>query len=386
MAGPQGHALLSPSAAERWLHCTRAPRLEATLPETPSPYAAEGTLAHRLAEIKVRRQYGLITRGEYDQVLAWVKEQPEYQPEMGRHTDDYLDYINQRVMGYDHRPHVAVEVPLDLNAWVPESFGTADCVIIGGDTIEVIDLKYGKGVAVDAEGNPQARLYALGAWAKYQPLFGDHIQTARTVIYQPRLDHTTVESLGLRELLAWGNAIRPTAKQAYNGMGVFAPGDWCRFCRAKATCRARGEQYGALADFAGMALDTYTDDELGALLTRAKDLAAWANDLQEYALAAALEGRPLPGWKAVEGRSTRAWRDQDAAFEALRQQGYDDALLYERRPLTLAAVEKLVGKKAFADQMAAYVTRPRGKPTLVPDTDKRPPYNSAAHDFSGVGT
>ena len=407
---PEKHALLSASSASRWLVCTAAPRFEEGLPERTSEYAEEGRLAHAIAELKVLKKSTVMTNRTYNSRLNKLKKDPSYNPEMDKTTDLYLEYINELVMGYDNTPTVAVEVQVDFSAYVPEGFGTCDCCIIGGDTLSIVDYKHGKGVPVAAKGNPQMRLYALGALNRYAPIFGGTIKNVRMSIMQPRLDpEPSTDTITVEELRAWGDSIKPIASKAFSGFGEFVPGDHCRFCRGKAKCRARANTCTALEDFAGCvpegsltpeqkqsmevatasgmeAPGLLTDEEIGELLIRGKSLVQWYKDLEEYATTALLDGKPIPGWKLVAGRSDRAFTDQDAALKAIMEAGYDEAVIYERKPLTLAQLEKLMGKKPFEEAVGGYVIKPPGKPKLAEASDKREAYNPAAADFSGVSS
>jgi len=369
---PGQHALLSASGAERWMNCTPSARLEEKLPERESAYASEGSLAHAIAELKLRKHF-LEPMGpkKFKAAMDKLAADPLYNPEMQKHTDDYLDYIKGLAHSFSSKPYIGVEVKLDLSHIIPEGFGTSDCIIICGNEMHVIDFKYGQGVPVSAEISPQIRLYALGAIENYR-MFYD-IQTVHMHIFQPRRDNATSEAVMTKdELVAWGETeVRPKAQKAFNGEGEYCPGDWCRFCRANALCRARSDTMTALEAFGKALPPLLSDDEIGQILQKAQELKAWVSDLEEYALSKLLEGGEIPGWKAVEGRSVRQFEDIDKAFEILKANGIDEALLYERKPITLSAVEKLLGKKRFAELLDPLVVKPPGKPTLVPETDKR---------------
>ena len=393
---PEKHALLSASSAARWLICTAAPRFEEGLPESTSAYAEEGRLAHAIGELKVSRKYTRIDPRTYTSMLIKLKKDPLYTPEMDKTTNTYLDHIMEQVMAYDTVPTVAVEVKVDFADYAPEGFGTCDCCIIGGDLLSIVDYKHGRGVPVSAVGNPQMRLYALGALQRYAPVFGDAIKRIRMIIDQPRLDSYTTDEISVEELRAWGESIKPIAQKAFSGPGEFVPGDHCRFCRGKARCRARADANTALEDFkdcvpakmwAGETKDhppLLSDAEVGTLLERGKQLVQWYKDLEEYALAACLNGKTIPGWKAVEGRSTRAWTDQDAALDALMAGGVEEAIIYDRVPKTLAQLEKVIGKQRFGELVGGMIIKSPGKPALAAESDKRPAYNGAAADFSEV--
>lgn len=394
------HALLPASGAARWMHCTPSARLEEKFPDEGSEYAAEGTLAHAIAELKVRKKFvEPMGPKKFTTAMNKLKKDPLYQEEMDRYTEDYLDYVSKVVMSYKTAPHVAVELRLDYSRYAPEGFGTGDCIVIGGDTLHVIDFKYGKGVVVDVENNPQLMLYGLGALEAYSMFYSP--TTVMLTVFQPRAEGDTVKewSISRDDLLNWGVfTIKPQAELAFKGEGDFVPGDWCRFCRAKATCRKRANANTALEDFKGVAAPSksesgnfpmpplLTDAEVGEVLQKAFDLEKWVSDLKDYALSAVLDGKEIPGWKAVEGRTSRKFDDTDAAFTDIEAAGYDEAILYERKPLTLAAVEKVLGKGKFAEVAGTHVVVSQGKPTLAPESDKRPPYHphDAASDFKDV--
>lgn len=379
------HALLAASAAHRWLVCTPSVRLEEQFPDTTSEYALEGTLAHEIAELKLRKYFlEPMSQRSFSAKLNKLKKHELFQEEMLRHTDTYLDYLKGLAISFSSAPYVAIEKKVDYSAYAPEGFGTCDCIIIHGGDLYITDFKYGKGVPVSAEDNPQMKLYALGAYLEYSFLYP--IKTVHLAIVQPRIDNISEWSLPIEELLAWGESIKPIAQKAFNGEGEFVPGDHCRFCRAKALCRARAEHYTALEDFKGMKPPLISNEEVGQILERAIALEAWVKELKEYALAEALKGEEIPGWKAVEGRSVRNYVDIDKAFEHLKQNGIDEAMLYERVPLTVAKLEKALGKKEFRSLLEepGLVEKQPGKPTLVPISDKRPAIQAtpeAAEDF-----
>lgn len=400
---PDKHAILSPSAAHRWLHCTPAPRVEAEFPETTSEYAEEGRLAHSVCELAAKKKFTVMNNQTYNSRLKKLKADPKWDDEMLSTAATYVEHLTEHAMRFEHAPYVALEVQVDITDYAPEAFGTCDCVMIGGDELIITDYKHGKGVPVSAQDNPQMLLYALGALKLYRPIYGDMIRRVSTYIDQPRLGSYDGASMTVEELLAWGESIKPKAAAAFMGTGEFAPGEWCRFCRAKAKCRARANQNTALEDFKdciplGRSIpmqaeydatgfkpsNCLTDEEIGALLVRAEGLVAWYNDLKEYTLAACLNGKTIPGWKAVEGRSTRAWTDQDAALEALIAGGVEEAIIYDRVPKTLAQLEKVIGKQRFGELVGGMITKSPGKPALAAESDKRPAYNGAAADFSEV--
>ena len=368
---PDVHAFHSPSHAAVWGTCTAAPELEKNIPDSGSPYAAEGTLAHAIAELKLNKKFTPMSAGEYKKKLAELKADPLYQPEMDGHTDTYIDEIIKTCYALPEKPYVVAEKRLDMGHIVPDCFGTADCIVLCGDTLHIFDFKYGKGVPVSAENNPQLRLYALGAVSEYA-LFGE-IKNVFTHIIQPRLDNIQAEEISVTELTAWGDALGQRVRDALNGNAVFVPGEHCRFCKAKSICRARAAEMLSLEEPKNRAElgETLTDEEIGSILLRAVSLENWVKGLEDYARDKLLHGGDIPGWKLVEGRSNRIITDTEKAFEALSRYGYDDKLLYKREPLNLTALEKLCGKKQLTDIIGEYIKKPAGKPTLAPESDKR---------------
>lgn len=380
----RAHALLSASASHRWLACTPSVRLEEQFPDSTSEYAEEGTLAHEIAELKLRKHFiEPIRQRAFNTRLNKMKKHELYQDEMLKHTDTYLEYLQGIALSLSAAPYVAVEKRINYSSYAPEGFGTVDCLIIGGETLYVTDFKYGKGVAVSAEDNPQMKLYALGAFLEYSFLYP--IKEIKLAIIQPRLNSISEFTLTVEELLAWGEEIKPAAKKAFDGEGDFVPGEHCKFCRAKAKCRARAEEFSALADFTSLKPPLLTDEEVGQMLEKGQHVESWIKALKEYALAECLKGNPIAGWKAVEGRGTRAYADIDSAFNHLRVNGVDEAILYERVPLTVPKLEKQLGKKEFRELLeeAGHVVKSAGKPTLAPISDKRQAVGSpdASSDF-----
>lgn len=385
MSGERAHALLSASSAKMWLACPPSARINAELPDEPSPYAEEGTLAHAICELKLNQQYVKPqSKATFRKKLKALREHERYQKEMDGHTDEYVDYVAKLAHGFATEPYIQVEKRVDYGHVAPEGFGTADCVLIGDGQLHVVDFKYGKGVPVSAEANPQLKLYALGALQAYRLLYP--IETVVLHIVQPRIQNDSRSEQPVKELLEWGETIKPWALQAYRGEGDFRPTEeGCRWCKIKATCRARAESHLELAKEEFRRPPELSPEEVGGILRRAKDLKAWAADLEDWTLKELLKGGCVPGWKAVEGRKTRKFTDIDEAFDTLRKQGLaEEAMLYERKPLSLTAVEKLLGKQEFVRALDGYVIREPGKPTLAPESDKREaitPQTSAAEDF-----
>lgn len=373
MAGhkDRAHALLSASGAHRWMNCTPSALLESQFPDTTSDAAKEGTLAHEMAEAKLQHLFNTQSyrKATLTRTLNKIKKNELYQPEMDGYTDDYVAYIRKAAMEFEKTPYIAIEKRLDLTAYIPDGFGTADCVMIGERTLHIIDLKYGKGVPVSAEDNPQLMIYALGALEAYKLLFD--IDTVKVSIVQPRIDNTNSSEFTVKGLMRFGDKVKHYASIAIIGEGEYMPGGWCRFCRARQQCRARADKNIELAFEIDKKPPLITNEEVGEYLRKGEDVAKWLSELQDYALAECLAGRDVDGYKAVEGRGSRTWTDMDAAFEAIIEEGTNEAMLYERKPLTLAQVEKLMGKAHFEDVAGEYVIKNPGKPTLVPSTDKR---------------
>lgn len=373
MAGhkDRAHALLSASGAHRWMNCTPSAVLESQFPDTTSEAAKEGTLAHEMAEAKLQHLFNTqdYRKAKLTRILNKIKKDELYQSEMDGCTDDYVAYVREAAMEFEKSPYIAIEKRLDLTAYIPDGFGTADCVMIGERTLHIIDLKYGKGVPVSAENNEQLMIYALGALEAYKMLFA--IDKVKVSIVQPRIDNTNSSEFTVEGLMRFGDKVKHYADLAIKGGGEQTPGDWCRFCRARQQCRARADKNIELAFEVSKKPPLITNEEVGEYLRKGEDVAKWLSELQDYALAECLAGREVDGYKAVEGRGSRTWTDMDAAFEAIIEEGTNEAMLYERKPLTLAQVEKLMGKAHFEDVAGEYVIKNPGKPTLVPSTDKR---------------
>ena len=379
---PTKHAILSPSAGARWVACPPSARLTERMPSETSPYAEEGTTAHYLCEQVVRRSLpgwaGLPPAPMED---LWKND--SYTPEMKEAAKLYADFIHTVYDGFPHTPTLCVEQRVSMTRWAPECFGTCDCLLIGDGILHVIDFKYGAGVPVSPVDNIQMMLYALGAWELFNTT--DDIKTVRMSIVQPRIQ-SEPETWGTSadSLLDWAeNTLQPAAKLAWEGKGELNPGEkQCRWCRAKAQCRAWKDKYGPLADFMTQTPEArdprlLTDEEVGEWLIAAQGIADYVKCLEEYAQKQLQQGHAVPGWKLVEGRSTRRFTDQDAAFKAIEADGISEAMLYERSPISLTAAEKLLGRKRFAEVCGGYVEKPKGKPTLAPESDKRPAYDAA---------
>lgn len=374
---PQKHALLSASSAHRWLHCPPSAKLTAGVTEAPSEAALQGTAAHALAEHKLRR------------ALKQQSKRPvsKYEDdEMNTHTDDYVSYVlEQYEQAKQATPGavIYIEQHLDFSNVVPGGFGTGDCLIVADGTLHVIDLKYGLGVLVEAECNPQMMLYAIGALALFDALY-DIEQVALTV-FQPRRENVSTWTLSVTELNKWAeHTLKPAAELAAKGEGEFYAGAWCQFCKIASTCRARAEANLELAKFEFAPPAELSPAEVAKVLTQIPELTRWASDVQNYALSQALSGERYEGFKLVAGRSIRKYTDETAVAEAAKAAGYKD--IYKQSLLTITAMEKLMGKKNFSEILGNLVVKPEGKPTLVPVTDKRPELqvSTAADDFTNI--
>lgn len=372
---PSKHALLGASSAARWIACTPSARATEGLPDQESTYAAEGTRAHEACEHALRYKLKKWEDGKpFDLLTDWA--QWSMPTEMFNAANQYVSFLHEQWVGFSCRPGVFIEQEVDVGRWVPGGFGTCDCLMIGGGLLHIIDFKYGQGVPVSPVRNPQLMYYALGAYALFDGL--ESIDTVRMSIVQPRIqEEPETWELPLSDLLSWAREVlQPAAEMAWRGEGAFCPGEHCRFCKAHPACRGWQGKYGPLAGFEPLPQPaTLTDEELGEWLQKVEGLAAYARELEDYAQTALLEGRTLPGWKLVQGRSTRKWTDQDAAFRQMEADGIDEAMLYTRTPISLTAVEKMLGKKKFAEVMSAFITRAPGAPKLANDSDPRPAYD-----------
>lgn len=374
------HAVLSPSAASRWLVCTPAPRLEEHEPDTTSPYAEEGTFAHEVAAHRL--EGGRYTKAQ--------KASPHYTQELVDAVELYVDLVRTRYNEARRKTEGAVlyvEQALDLTDYIPEGFGTADAVVIADDLMEVVDFKFGKGVPVAAEENKQMMIYALGALSAFGFIYD--IRDVRMTIVQPRIGNVSEWTVPAEQLRTWAtDVLRPKAALAFKGEGEQVPGDHCRFCRVKGKCRALAET-GAKAAAVSARLNhdprLLTDSELAGVLCHATLLKDWLTAVEDYGLQHALEGYAVPGFKVVEGRSTRFISSDIKARDALLRQGIPlDQINRPCELRSLTELEKLHGAQRIQQVLGPLIQKPRGKPTLVAESDKRPPYSSAAADFDGV--
>lgn len=379
------HALLSPSAAHRWLHCTAAPRLEANVIDEGSSFALEGTLAHAYCALKLKQYMDWPTDGEVEEINQLNAQY--HTGEMDEYTDTYKTIVLEkynaaRVATPDAR--LLVETRLDFSEYIPDAFGTADAIIIADGVMEVIDFKYGKGVKVSAYKNPQMLIYALGAYDRFS--FDYRIERVRMTIVQPRIDNLSEYEISVSDLMAWVDTeLKPKAQQAYEGNGPQVPGEWCQFCKVKSSCRALTERCKQTAEKYPDPKLLSADELATAVLPILPTIKTWLTGVEDYALQQALSGVQLPGWKLVEGRSNRKITDPEAAAVALNQAGYKTAEIYKPQELrTITELEKLTGKKQFAAICGDYIDKPQGKPTLAPESDKRPAIDPAADDFKDI--
>ena len=373
---PNQHALLSPSSSERWLHCPPSARVCEQFDDPGSVYAAEGTEAHALCEHLLLTA---LDRPSKDPRPGFE----QYSPEMQEAAEGYVQYVMEQVADFRARgiePVVYVEQRLDLTAFIPECMGTSDAVIVGGDTVIVCDFKFG--VHKVPATSSQLRIYALGVCELLSCLYD--IQTVRTVIYQPRLGEVDEAETTRDELYAWATeTLAPTAQMAFEGRGDFHCGEWCRFCRAKNQCRTLADRQMDLATYEFRQPPLLTDEEIADILARVDDLVNWASGIKDYALQAALDGTVFPGWKIVEGRAVRRFTDEQAVADKVAATGKNP---FEQKLLGITAMEKLLGKKQFAELLGDLVERPQGKPVLVPLDDKRPEIHTPKSDFGDKQT
>jgi len=389
------HALLSASSAHKWLYCTPSARLEDELPDKSGQAAEEGTLAHAICELKLTKLFtdqNMTTR-TFNSRMNKLQKDKLYNPEMDRFTDEYVDYVKELAFSMPAAPFIAIEKRLNYGNWAPEGFGTGDCVMLQGTELHIIDFKYGKGVPVSAEGNSQLALYALGALEEFGIIYP--IEKVVLHIVQPRLKSFTKWETTRAELLAWGEWVKGRAELAYKGEGEFVEGAYCDscFCKIAGTCRRRAENHLALLDTAmdpvsGKVTEpaTLSNEEVGAILKKAQFLKKWVEKLEKYVLDTLVAGGSIPGWKLIEGRSNRAFTNQEEAFAAIISSGYNEELLYERKPLSLTEVEKILDKETWQTVVTPFVIKPTGKPTIAPADDKRPEMKlktSAEEAFGG---
>ncbi len=372
------HAILSASGSHRWLNCTPSARLELEFENTTSEAAREGTAAHALCEHKLKK---FLKKRSKRPVSDYNSD------EMEECTDAYAEFAMEQ---YEEAkksckdPVILIEQKLDFSCYVPEGFGTGDCIIISDDKLHIIDFKYGQGILVEAEHNPQMMLYALGALEIYDTLYD--IKEVSMTIFQPRRENVSTWTISIEELKAWAEKeLKPKAQMAYDGDGEYLPGEWCTFCKAAVKCRARAEEKMKLARMEFKMPPLLTDAEIEEVLTVLPDLTKWANEITAYATEAAIHhGKEWNGFKVVEGRSNRKYRDEQLVAKAAKEHGYTD--IYRQSLIPMTEMQKLMGKSAFEEILGDLIYKPLGKPTLVPNTDKRPAMNvtNAENEFNEI--
>ncbi|WP_368488104.1 DUF2800 domain-containing protein [Clostridium sp. BJN0013] len=372
------HAILSASSSHRWLHCLPSARLELEFEDTSGTAAEEGTAAHALSEHKLKKALHIRSKrpiSEYDS------------DEMEECTDAYVDFVMEQVglaKQSCNDPIILIEKRLDFSCYVPDGFGTGDCLIISDDRLHIIDFKYGMGVLVDAVDNPQMKLYALGALEIYDSLYD--ISEVSMTIFQPRRENVSTWTVPVEELKCWAEEeLKPKAVKAYNGEGEYIPGEWCTFCKAAVRCRARAEEKLKLAQTEFKMPPLLTDNEIEEILFILPDLTKWANEITAYATDAAVNhGKEWNGFKVVEGRSVRKYKDEDAIAEKAVASGFKD--IYRKSLIPMTEMQKLMGKAKFEEILGDLIYKPPGKPTLVPNSDKRPAMNvaDAKNEFNEI--
>lgn len=371
MAGK--HAILSASSSERWINCPPSARLCENYPDKGSDYAAEGTDAHTLCEFRLKQALGLPVKDPIED-LGW------YNEEMEECAATYTAYVMELVEAAKQSgstPTVLIEQRVDFSRWVESGFGTADCVVIANRVLNIVDYKHGQGVEVSAVNNSQMKLYALGALEIIDYLYD--IEEIQMTIFQPRKGNVSVFRITREALLEWAEGeLTRQAQLAFEGKGEFSCGEWCRFCKAKAECRERANANLALAQLEFQLPALLDDEEIAEILGKLDALVSWATDVKEYALQQAISGKAWTGWKLVEGRSNRRYTNENAVIAAVLQAGYDP---YEKKILGITAMQKALGKARFEELLSPYIEKPQGKPTLVPESDKRPAMNTAKNDF-----
>lgn len=361
------HAVLSASGAHRWLNCLPSARLELEFVNNESSAAAEGTAAHALCEHKLKKALHMRSKRP---VSVYNSD------EMEEHSDAYVEFVMEQLELAKQSctdPLILIEQRLDFSCYVPQGFGTGDCIIIADKKLHIIDFKYGMGVLVDAVDNPQMKLYALGALEIYDSLYD--IEEVSMTIFQPRRENVSTWTIRVEDLKDWAEKeLKPRAKKAYDGEGEYLPGEWCTFCRAAVKCRARAEEKLKLAQSEFKLPPLLTDSEIEEVLSKLSDLTKWANEIIAYATDAAVNhGKEWHGFKVVEGRSVRKYKDEDAVAEVAKANGYKD--IFRQSLITLTEMERLMGKAKFEKILGDLIYKPPGKPTLVPLSDKRPAMN-----------
>nr|DAP02069.1 MAG TPA: Protein of unknown function (DUF2800) [Bacteriophage sp.] len=369
----RAHAKLSASGASRWATCPGSVQMEDGIPDKESIYAQEGTLAHEMSELKLKHYLDPKGFGKrkLNAAIKKLKENELYQAEMESYTDTYVDFIKEKALSFPSNPYIEIEKRVDFSRWVDGGFGTCDCVLIHGSTLSIIDLKYGKGVPVSSEQNEQLILYALGAYDAFNLIY--NLDKIELNIVQPRINNFSTWEISLTELLLWGDYFKVQAEKALGGNGELVPSaKACKFCKARDICTARAENNLSLESEIKLKPNEIPKDKLYEYISRGEDIAKWVADLKAYALDMCLKGEDVKGLKAVAGRTSRSWTNQDEAINKLIEGGIDEAIIYDKVPLTLAKLEKALGKQQFTTLVGDMVVTSEGKPTLVFENDKRP--------------
>jgi len=367
------HSEKGPSSSERWIHCTPSAKLCADMPDQSSSFAQEGTDAHSLCEHLLKQALGLPTEDPIENLTY-------YNAEMQECAEGYRDYVLELLSEAKKTckdPVVQVEQHIEYERFVKDGFGTADCLIIADGVLNVVDFKYGMGVEVSAVGNTQMRIYALGALEIFDALYD--IDKVQMTIYQPRKQNISVDEISRDELYDWAeNVLKPAAIKADEGNGEFVTGDWCRFCKAKHICRERAKKNLELASYEFASPPLLSDEEVADILDKVDNLISWANDVKEFALQEAIDGKQWPGFKVVEGRSIRKYVNETEVAKRVLAAGFEP---YEQKLLNITEMQKQLGKKKFEEILGEWVVKPQGKPVLVREDDKRPTLNNAKTDF-----
>lgn len=369
----RAHAKLSASGASRWATCPGSVQMEDGIPDKESVYAQEGTLAHEMSELKLKHYLDPKGFGKrkLNAAIKKLKENELYQAEMEFYTDTYVDFIKEKALSFPSNPYIEIEKRVDFSRWVDGGFGTCDCVLIHGSTLSIIDLKYGKGVPVSSEQNEQLILYALGAYDAFNLIY--NLDKIELNIVQPRINNFSTWEISLTEMLLWGDYFKVQAEKALGGNGELVPSaKACKFCKARDICTARAENNLSLESEIKLKPNEIPKDKLYEYISRGEDIAKWVADLKAYALDMCLKGEDVKGLNAVAGRTSRSWTNQDEAINKLIEGGIDEAIIYDKVPLTLAKLEKALGKQQFTTLVGDLVVTSEGKPTLVFENDKRP--------------
>lgn len=381
----RAHARLNASSSQRWMMCPPSVKLSEQFEDKPSVFAEEGTFLHELCELKLHRYLGDMPLDVIERQYTEHQDNDFYTDEAESVTDEYLAFcieMIEAVRASCPDPLILVEHRIDYSEYVPDGFGTGDLLIVADGLLEVIDFKGGRGVRVSAKENSQLMLYGLGALLEFDPLYD--IRTVRMSIVQPRLSNVTTSEIAADDLIVWAEEkVRPKALLAYEGKGDFCAGEWCRFCKARYTCRKRSEYHMQLAIRDFRHPDLLSDEEIADILPVAESLGNWVQDLMAYATQEAIGGKTWPGYKLVAGRSVRRYTSEAEVIKAATDAGYTD--IYKTSLLSVGDLEKRMGRKAFQAVVGKHITKPHGAPLLVPEGDPRKPYSDAASDFTDIG-